>query len=120
MEDNSTTWIGKNNLNSFGIAETPPMSEQQLLELLDRQRRDKTHTDQDGYFIQGCAQMLNIELRILSTRITSEILESGIGGPIQIINKSSDCDRRHIFYVGLLQNEDRTEGHYQGGSYNCI
>ena len=111
MEENSNIWCGTCNVNEFGIVETPPMSETQFRVLLESQKRDKTCTDQAGYFIQGCVTMLNVELRILCPNYIRRQAENC--EPFLTINKNTEHVTNPIFYIGLLQTPDCAEGHYQ-------
>ena len=62
-----------------------------------------------GVFVSAACKMLNIELVIVVTNISTPIIPSGLGGPVQRINAGND---RLIFATGLIRNRSGS-GHYQ-------
>ena len=87
MTDNKSFFVGDNRVPG-------PMNEETFAILLDDQRRDNAYTDLDGMFILSCCKMYNIELSIIQTDIHTPILDSGIGGPLVLINQSQDDEKR--------------------------
>merc|ERR1712079_306409 len=78
--------------------------------LIEDQSRASAHADEDGYFVSSACKYLDVELVVVIDSITSPILRSGMGGPVQKINSSPE---RIKFSVGLLRDEGRRDGHYQ-------
>ena len=86
--------------------EDPIYDDKTFTELLLDQARPKTWTDNNGTVVQGCCLYLGIQLNIVDTSASGgPLLPSGMGGPLQVINKSSNANP--IFYVGLHSH------HYQ-------
>ena len=100
MLDNKQRWTKDNN----------PLSTEQFHSLMADQILDGCHTDQNGFFIEGTAQYLQIEMKLLLTKVQTPLLENGMGGPYITINEQSTDSEKPVFYYGLLQNESQTEG----------
>ena len=64
-------------------------------------------------FILSCCKLYNIELSIIQTDIHTPILDSGIGGPLVLINQSQADEERVRFYMGLIKLDDPNTGHFQ-------
>ena len=96
-----------------GVYQDAPLDDEQFNNLLEQQAKPHTWTDKDGYFVQGTCIYLDVQLHIVLPSIPGPILESGLGGPYQIINKDFlSSDEQSVFYVGLIQDQ-RDNGHYQ-------
>lgn len=95
-----------------GRYEDPPLDIESFNRLIADQSRDNAWTDNDGFFVAAACQMYNVELTVIVTCVNTDILTSGLGGPLQIINKSDD-DNRLKFSVGLIKNNLDSGGHFQ-------
>ena len=114
IREDVVNYMVLNKESYVGSIEQPgPLSEESFCALIQNIRRDGSYTDLDGYFVEACAKHYNFELHILQTNVDGPIIESGIGGPLIIINKSSV--EKMKFYVGFLNNPQDPDGvgHYQ-------
>ena len=113
MSANRKLWTRPCYNMETGMYQDPPLDDVKFNDLIEQQAKPHTWTDKDGYFVQGCCVFLDIQLHIVLPNIPGPILESGLGGPYQIINKSFiSPEEQHVFYVGLIQ-DGRDNGHYQ-------
>ena len=106
MTENKNFFVGDNGIPG-------PMNEETFLSLIEDQSRDNAYTDLNGMFILSCCKLYNIELSIIQTDIHTPILDSGIGGPVVLINQSQDDEERVRFYMGLIKLDDPNTGHFQ-------
>ena len=88
-----------------------PLTEEQFQSLIASQSKKHSFTDEEGYFVRAVCEHLNVELQIVVTSIDSEVIPSGLGGPLQRINVG-DGDK-FKFALGLIRDEERRTGHYQ-------
>ena len=94
-----------------GRYEDPPMTVQMFENLIRTQSRENEWTDEDGWMVLSVAEMLDVEILIVVTDVDSDILESGLGGPVQIINRDYNGNRLR-FSLGLSR-VNNSGGHYQ-------
>ena len=87
-----------------------PMTEEQFDSLILDQSRKFAWTDEDGYFVLGAAQFLDVEIQIVVTSIDTPVIPSGVGGPLQKLNRGNGDKLK--FSMGLIRN-DVGAGHYQ-------
>lgn len=112
MSENRFLWTRPTFNLETGVYQDPPLDDKSFNELLQQQAKPKTWTDRDGYFVQGACLYLDVQLHIILPNTPGQILESGLGGPFQIINKSlHQPEEQTVFYMGLIQDGDN--GHYQ-------
>ena len=94
--------------------EDPPMTSEMFDELIRTQSRPNEWTDQDGWFVTSVAQMLDVEILVFFPDISSDVLDSGLGGPVQIINRDYNGNGRLRFSMALTRlDNNNTGGHYQ-------
>ena len=114
MVSNKSNYVGQREVN--GRREDGPMTNEQFNRLIAAQSRLDSYCDEDGWMVQAVCQCLDVELTIVHTNISSDILTSGLGGPVKIINKSEDDNSPRLkFYVGFIRinNQEGGSGHYQ-------
>ena len=114
MVSNKSNYVGQREVN--GRREDGPMTNEQFNRLIAAQSRLDSYCDEDGFMVQAVCQCLDVELTIVQTNISSNILASGLGGPVKIINKSENVNNPRLkFYVGFIRNnnQDGGSGHYQ-------
>ena len=114
IREDVVNYIFRNKESYVGSIEQPgPLTEESFCALIQNIKRDGSYTDLDGYFVEACAKHYNFELHILQTNVDGPIIESGIGGPLIIINKSSL--EKEKFFVGFINNPQDPDGvgHYQ-------
>ena len=91
-----------------------PLTDEQFNSLIESQSKLDAYCDEEGFMVESVCKCLNVELTIVVTNITTEIIRSGVGGPVQIINKSEDDNNPLLkFSVGLIRNNNQEAGHYQ-------
>ena len=108
MRDEKREFVGFTDPNGRFVH--GPLTEELFENLIEDQSRASAHADEDGYFVSSACKYLDVELVVVIDSITSPILRSGMGGPVQKINSSPE---RIKFSVGLLRDEGRRDGHYQ-------
>ena len=112
MEENRGIWTRKRYNEVLKVWQHPPYTDEQFDALLEDQRRPRAWTDNNGTMVEACCICFNVQLNILIPTIEGPILPSGLGGPLQIINKSVSSTRP-VFFVGLLKDSRGVDGHYQ-------
>ena len=88
-----------------------PLTEEQYERLIISQSKKHSFTDEEGYFVRAVCEHLNVELQIVVTSNNSNVIPSGLGGPLQRINV--DDGNKFKFALGLIRDEERRTGHYQ-------
>ena len=113
MSTHRALWTRPSFNQETGLYQDAPLTDDIFNNLLKQQAEPRTWTDTDGYFVQGTCMYLHVELHVILPSIPGEIMESGLGGPYQIINKSDHApEEQSVFFVGLIQDQ-RNNGHYQ-------
>ena len=103
---NKEIWTSRRYNEDIQRFEDPIYDDKTFMELMVNQAQPKTWTDNNGTVVQGCCLYLGIQLNIVNTSASGgPLLPSGMGGPLQVINESSNVNP--IFYVGLHSH------HYQ-------
>ena len=112
MEENRGIWTRERYNEVLKVWQHPPYTDEQFDALLEDQRRPRAWTDNNGTMVEACCLCYEFQLNILIPTIEGPILPSGLGGPLQIINKSVS-NTRPVFFVGLLKDSRGEDGHYQ-------
>ena len=112
MISNKSNYVGQNLID--GRLVDGPLTNEQFNSLITSQSKLDAYCDEEGFMVAAVCKVLNVELTIVLTNITSEILRSGVGGPVQIINKSEDDNNPRLkFSVGFIRDNNQSAGHYQ-------
>ena len=112
MVANKSNYVGQKLVE--GRLVDGPLTNEQFNSLIASQSKLDAYCDEEGFMVESICQCFNVELTIVLTNITSEILRSGVGGPVQIINKSEDDNNPRLkFSVGFIRNNNQEAGHYQ-------
>ena len=113
MRENRAFWTRPRFNAELRVFQDAPYEDQDFNELLTDQSREKAWTDLNGTFVQATCKFLKIQLDIVLPGVPGPVLPSGLGGPYQMINKNQVGEEKPIFYVGLLQDSQGYNGHYQ-------
>ena len=110
MISNKSKYVGQQLVD--GRLEDGPLTDEQFNSLIASQSKLDAYCDEEGFMVESICKCLNVELTIVITNITSEIIRSGVGGPVQIINKDEN-NQRLKFSVDFIRNNNQEAGHYQ-------